>query len=60
MKLGKYRAPSSTFKFPFRIGGRSMATGGYNQPTPGRPSKSQPAIKQFSSSKPGRPKPKAK
>lgn len=56
-----YRPPTPPpFKFPFRIGGRSLATGSLNAPTPGRPSKSTPSVKQFSSMKPGRPKPKAK
>jgi hypothetical protein len=44
----KYRQPGAgTFKFPFRIGGRSLATGNLNAPPPGRPSKSMPSVKQF-------------
>jgi hypothetical protein len=45
----KYRPPGSgtSFKFPFRIGGRSLATGKLNAPPSSRPSKSMPSIKQF-------------
>lgn len=57
---GAYRPPQpgAGFRFPFRR--RTMGTGGYNAPTPGRPSKSMPSIKQFSQMKPGHPKPKVK
>lgn len=47
-----YRPPLTSFKFPFRIGGRSLATGSLNAPKPGA---KMPPIKQFTSSKPGRP-----
>ena len=53
-----YRPPSIAFKFPFRRGGRSQATGSYNAPS--KPGGRAPAIKQFTSMKPGRPKPKQK
>jgi hypothetical protein len=45
----RYRPPGSgtTFKFPFRHGGHSQATGRLNLPGMGRPSKSMPSIKQF-------------
>lgn len=55
-----YRPPAGGFKFPFRRGSRSMATGHLNLPKQGRPGKKMPSIKQFSSMKPGRPKPKVK
>jgi hypothetical protein len=47
--MKRYRPPGAgtTFKFPFRLGGRSQATGHFNAPPSGRPSKSMPTIKQF-------------
>lgn len=53
-----YRPKRATFKFPFRAGGRSQATGGYNAPS--KPGGKMPGIKQFTALKPGRPKPKQK
>lgn len=45
---------ASPFKFPFRLGGRSQATGSYNAPT--KPGGKAPSIKSFTKMKPGRPK----
>lgn len=57
--MKRYRPPGMpTFRFPFRIGGRTLASGSYNQPT--KPGGKMPAIKQFSAVKPGRPKPRQK
>lgn len=56
-----YRRPAAAFKFPFRFGGPSLATGRLNAPPSGRPSKSMPAMKQFTKlGDPARRKPKAK
>jgi hypothetical protein len=56
--VSSYRPPARpAFKFPFRIGARSLATGSLNAPGTG---KKMPPIKQFSAMKPGRPKPKVK
>jgi hypothetical protein len=45
----RYRPPGTGagFRFPFRLGGRSLASGKLNVPPSGRPSKSIPPIKQF-------------
>lgn len=48
-----YRPKPITFKFPFRFGGRSMATGSLSAPA--KASGKTPSIKQFTSMKPGRP-----
>lgn len=57
--MKRYRPPTGgTFKFPFRIGARSLATGGYNAPT--KAGGKLPQIKQFSQMKPGRPKPRTR
>lgn len=46
--MKQYRRPGAgTFKFPFRLGGKSQATGHLNAPAQGRPSKSMPSVKQF-------------
>lgn len=45
MPLKRYRAPQISFTFPFRIGGRSMATGKLNAPT--KPGGATPSPKQF-------------
>ena len=56
-----YRPKLTGFMFPFRIGGRSLATGSLSAPTPGRPGKATPAIKQFSKlGDPRRRKPRVK
>jgi len=55
-----YRPPGASFKFPFRKGPRSQASGHYNAPKAGRPSKSAPSIKQFTAMKPGRPAKRSK
>ena len=54
-KMFRPRPAVSTFKFPYRIGGRSLATGGYSAAPSSRPSKAAPSIKQFTDMKPGRP-----
>lgn len=55
----RYRAPQTSFKFPFRVGGRSLAAGGQlNVPT--KPGGKTPSIKQFTEMKPGRPKKRMK
>ena len=51
---------ATTFTFPFRFGGKSLATGGYNTPPSGRPSKSMPPIKQFTRMTPNGPRKKPK
>ena len=58
MKRFRPKPTKSSFRFPFRIGGTSLATGGYNAPVQGRPSKSAPPIKQFTRLRPGPRKPK--
>lgn len=51
-----YRPPGmGSFRFPFRFGGRSQASGQLNAPGRGRPSKQTPPPKQFTKMKPGRP-----
>lgn len=61
--MKRYRPPGiGAFKFPFRHGRKTQATGSYNAPAQGRPSKQMPPIKQFTQMKPGRPaqRPKGK
>lgn len=53
MKQFRPKPSTTTFRFPFKMGPRSLATGSYNAPPSSRPSKSAPPIKQFTALKPG-------
>ena len=59
MVAGPKRA-GTTFNFPFKFGGKSLATGQVNVPPSSRPSKSMPPIKQFTRMTPGGPRKKPK
>lgn len=60
MKQYRPKNAVTKFTFPFRIGGKSLATGGYNAPPSNRPSKSMPSIKQFTRLTPNGPRRKPK